>query len=281
MERIILSYPNLANICTYDGGDWLGSLPVSNLATVSMSEVARTADADLASTTFRVDIGSARLLRCFALINHNLSPSARWRVAVGSSPGTSNIYDSGMVKVWRMEFDNLFAWESVSWWTTSSPDDYYRSPFMALIVADDFYEARHITVEIDDQDNADGYIQIGRFFTGGGFQPALNPRYGVQDSWRDLSDIDQSESGELWAVERRRLRAASFFLQWLTPAETAYIHDMQRRLGTIGDVLYVPYPDDLGESQRYGFLGRLADLSAIEYPYFMQRSTGFRIEEKG
>lgn len=281
MERIILSYPNRAQSCSYSTGSWLADLPLSNLATDSMGQVARSTDAAEASTTFRFDLGAGRLLRCFALCNHNLSATAQWRVTLGSSAGGSDIYDSGMVNVWRMTFDNLFEWESASWWTTSRPDDYYRAPFMALNIADDFYEAQYGTVYIDDSENTDGYVQIGRFFAGGGFQPNYNPKYGLQDSWSDLSTVDQSESGEFWYVERRRLRAVSFALQWLTTAEAAYIHDMQRRLGLIGDVLYVPYPDDIGESQRYGFVGRLSELSAIEYPYFQHRSVGFKIEEKG
>lgn len=281
MERIILSYPNRATGGTFSAGSWLSDLPVSNLGTESMSQVARSTDDAEASTTFRLDLGSAKLLRCFALCNHNLSATAQWRVMLGASAGGSEIYDSGMVNAWRMTFDNLFEWESSSWWTTSRPDDYYRSPFMALAVADDFYEARYITVQISDTSNVDGYVQIGRFFTGGGFQPSINPKYGLKDSWRDLSEVDQSESGEFWSIERRRLRAVSFLIEHLTTAEAAYIHDMQRRLGIIGDVLFVPYPDDIGESQRYGFVGRLSELSAIEYPYFSHRSTGFKIEEKG
>ncbi len=64
----------------------------------------------------------------------------------------------------------------------------------------------------------------------------------------------------------------SFVIDHFTHAEAAYIHEMQRLLGTVNEVLYLPYPEDLGESQRYGFIGRLSELSAIEYPYFNSRS---------
>ena len=64
-----------------------------------------------------------------------------------------------------------------------------------------------------------------------------------------------------------------------TQTEAGYLYEIQRLLGTTGEVLYLPYPDDLGESQRYGYLGRLSELSAIEYPYPKIRSLPLKIEE--
>jgi hypothetical protein len=61
--------------------------------------------------------------------------------------------------------------------------------------------------------------------------------------------------------------------------EAAYLHEFQRLVGTIDEVLYIPYPADMGESQRYGFMGRLTELSAIDYPYFRIRSLPLKIEE--
>ena len=68
------------------------------------------------------------------------------------------------------------------WWTGTAGDEYYRSPYPALLAMPDFTTARYITVEIDDTTNPDGYVQIGRLFAGGcgigmaiatGDQPAL------------------------------------------------------------------------------------------------------------
>ena len=44
-------------------------------------------------------------------------------------------------------------------------------------------------------------------------------------------------------------------------------------------LLWVPYPHSQQESQRYGFIGRLSELSAIDYPYYRSRSTGWSITE--
>jgi hypothetical protein len=50
-------------------------------------------------------------------------------------------------------------------------------------------------------------------------------------------------------------------------------------LGMTGEVLYYPYPDEPGRSQQYGFLGRLMEMSALEYPYHRVRRLPLRIQE--
>ena len=212
------------------------------------------------------------------------------QLEVGSTPTTykpttttaSNIalhYSSGWKPAWRMTFDNLVEWESATWWTGTAGDEYLRSPYAVTAIADDTYSARYITVEINDTANADGYVQIGRLFVGGALQPTYNPQYGLQDGLKDLSTVDAAESGAMWGNEKRRLRYTSFVLPYTTPTEAAYLHEMQRSLGTIGEVLYIPYPADPGESQRWGYIGRMSELSPIDYPYYRVRSIALKLEE--
>ncbi len=160
-------------------------------------------------------------------------------------------------------------------------DDCFKSSFVAFSVLPSFVSGRYLTIEIDDTTNPDGYIQIGRFFVGSGIQPTYNMSYGLQDNLGDLSTGSMSESGSFWSIERRRLRDVSFVLDWVTLDQGDEIHDMQMTLGTVNEVLYIPYPDDLEKSQRYGFLGRLSELSPIEYPHYNNRSTAFKIKELG
>lgn len=280
-KNIIIGYPNRADAAAFSAGSWESTLPVTNIASRELWKVARSADADLTSTKFRVDLVANKQLHVFSLCNHNLSASATWRVTLGTTAGGSDVYDSGWKAVWLMTFDSVVEWGSAVWWSVPGGDEYLRSPFNAVIIANDTFAARHITVEINDTANADGYVQIGRLFAGGAIQPAYNAQYGLQDSWRDLSTFDTAESGVFWATERRRMRSVSFVLPWLSPGESAYFHELQRQVGTIGEVLYIPYPSDMGESQRYGFLGRLSELSPIDYPYYRARSLPLKIEELG
>lgn len=199
---------------------------------------------------------------------------------LGTTAGSSNVFDSWTKPAWAMTFMHV-AWGSAVWWGIPGGDEYLRSPFPAFIIAPDSFSARYVTIEINDPFNIDGYVQVGRLFAGGAIQPEYNAAMGLQDSWRDLSTIDAAESGAFWATERRRLRSVNFVLPYISTGEAAYLHEMQRQVGITGEVLYIPYPHDLGESQRYGFLGRLSELSAIDYPYYRIRSLPLKIEELG
>ena len=279
MQNIILSYPNRADAATITGGSWSGALPVTNLANREVWKVARSTDTLPASTKFNVDIGTSKPLRCFALANHNMSASATWRVTLGSTTGGDDIYDSGWISIWRMAFNDIVEWESITWWTGVAGDEYLRSQYAAMHAAPDIYTARYLTIEVNDAANVDGYVQIGRRFAGDALQPTYNPVYGLQDGMTDLSTTDAAESGAFWGTERRRMRYTSLVLGWVTPTEAQYIQEMQRSLGTLGEVLYIPYPADMGESQRWGYIGRMSELSPIEYPHYRTRSLPIKLEE--
>jgi hypothetical protein len=159
--------------------------------------------------------------------------------------------------------------------------EYLRDGTHALIVLPTAYTARHVTIQISDVANPDGYVQIGRMFAGGGFVPTINASYGLQHGWRDLSSKEQSESGADWVTARRRLKRAQFVLEGLTEAEGEQLHEMQRVIGTIDEALYVPDLSDIGGSQRYGFLGTLAEMSALEYPYYRRHRLPLSMAQKG
>lgn len=278
--NIIIGYPNRSDAGAISGGAWLAGLPLANMQNRELAKVARSTDCNAASTRFELDLGADRALRTFALVNHNLSADALWRVTLGTTPGGADVHDSGTLQVWQMSFDDILDWESASWWLGIAGDEYLRSPYAAMFSAGDYYTARYVTVQIQDAANADGYVQIGRFFAGNAIQPQYNAAYGLQDAWEDLSTTDRAESGADWAVEMRRLRSVSFVLEHLGPTEASYYHEMQRMVGTTGEVLYMPYPADPGENQRYGFLGMLSELSPIDYPYYRARSLPLRIKER-
>lgn len=276
-ENIIIGWPNRVDTATITGGAW--TLPVANLKTDDVTQVARSTDLLEASTQFRVALDQVRPLRAFAVVNHNLSAAGQWRIKIGSAAGASDIHDSGWVGAWSMTFDDWIEWESATWWVGAGLDEYLRAPFPMVYVLDDTANAQHIECLFRDAGNIDGWIQLGRLFVGPAIQPTYNMSYGLRDGITDLSEIARSESGAVWAAPRRRLRDVSFVLDWLTDAEGAYLHEMQRVLGMTGEVLYYPYPDEPGRSQQYGFLGRLMEMSALEYPYHRVRRLPLRIQE--
>ena len=282
MSNILLGFPNRADIGTYSGGSWSGALPASNLGTREQWQVGRSTNALTTSTKFSVDFGRMVNFRSFALANHNLSQSASWRVKLGTTAGADDLYDSAFQAVWHLPFDSdMLEWESSSYWegALDDPSEYLGHPYLASHTLPTWINARYLTIEIDDTTNAAGYVQIGRLFAGGGLQPEYNAAYGLKDSWIDNSELIETDSGYTLAYLKRRRRAVSFALPWISHDEAALVHEIQRRQGLWGEVLYLPDPSNQTKNQRYGFIGRLAELSAIDYPYYNRRTVGFSLKE--
>ena len=62
MTNIVIGYPNYAKGATYTGGSYVGSLPVTNLGTRELAQVARTTNTNVSSTKFYVDLTDNRVL---------------------------------------------------------------------------------------------------------------------------------------------------------------------------------------------------------------------------
>lgn len=281
-NHILIGWPNRGSAAVLTGGSWRSELPVSNMTKREPWAVARSASLSQIATRFDADLSAVRNLRCIALGNHNLSRTARWRVQLGSEPGIADLYDSAWQAVWAMSFGtDALDWESVSFWegVVDAPDENQGHPFLAVHVLPDWLNARYMRVLIDDPANAKGYVDIGQFFCSGGWQPEYSASYGLKDSWTDATAITKSESGYAFADARRRRRSVQFETPRLSHDEAAIAHELQRRQGIWGQVLWVPYPANQAKNQRYGFIGRMAELSPIDYPMFGVRSTGWSIEE--
>lgn len=280
MSNLILGWPNRIDDATLTGGSWRAGLTLANLQNRRMSSVARSTTDATADTKFLADLGQSRSLRVVALVNHNLSIDATWRITLGTSSGGSQVYDSGWQGAWAMTFDSeMLEWEADNWWAGIADDEYVRHPFNIVWPFDAYYSARYVTIEIDDTTNPDGYVQIARPFVGGGLQPVTNASFGASDGWVDPSGIEAAISGAEFFDMRQRYRAARFALEWLDNEDFKRAFELQRRLGTTGEVLYVPDPADLDACQRRGFLGRLRELSPIEYPRLSIRSAAFELKE--
>lgn len=281
MSQLFIGWPNRIDDATLSGGSWLSGLPLTNLKDRAMSHVARSTNATTGSTIIDIDLGQDRSLRAVALINHNLSQSGSWRIKLGTTAGASDIYSGAYQAAWFLSFDSsMLEWESNNWWPGIVDDEYIRHPYIAPIILPTWYSARYIRIEINDTANPDGYIQIGRLFIGSGISPTYGPAYGLQDGWDDLSQFDSTLSGSLIADLRRRRRWVNFSFECIdNTSEAPIFHEMLRRLGSFGEVLYLPNLANYQDCQRYGFVGRLRELSPIEYPYYRTRSIGLSVEE--
>ena len=278
-KNVLIGWPNRTPGAVLSGGSWT---TLGNLNNSDYWRVARTTDASTSSTVINIDLGSIHALRSIALGAHNLSQTASWRIKIGSTAGASDIYDSGDQSAWALAFSAEYSWEDQFWWEGyTSSDDYKGSPHLVCWPLPNWYSARYARIEITDTANPAGYVQIGKLFIGGGVQPDIGVGYdGLSESWTDASDLVTSASGDESFVAKRRLRQAQVRFGHLTAgAEFQALYEMQRRQGLSGEVLFLPEPNNIAECQRRGFIGRLSELSAIEYPYYQRRGLALHIKE--
>jgi hypothetical protein len=284
VSNLILAYNNRADApATLSGGSWLAALPLTNLQDRVFAHVARSSDDALASTKFDLDLIQAKNIRVVALANHNASTNGLWRVRASDDSGFAVLaYDSGWVDIWPTAYAvGVPEWEDSSFWDYK-PTLEERTAFtpLALCVLPQRLAARYWRVEIDDTANPDGYIEVGRLFLADAWQPEVNATYGAQTGYVTDTLIESSFGGTDYFDPRPNRRVARFVLGAMnldTGLTRAF--DLTRAAGISGEVLFVFDPDDTVHGIWRSFIGRLIDLSPLEYPFPDLHSMAFEILE--
>ena len=283
MANILIAYPNRTDQGTLSGGSWQPTLPLANLKTRVYAQVARTTNAALASTKFDVDLGKTRMVGVLALIAHNLSVTAKVRLtgAEDAAFATPTV-NSGWVSVWPagMIPEGLLEWEEDNFWLACVSEEVragYNTPFSLTITPT---TSRYWRIEIDDQSNGDGYVQVGRLFIGDGWTPETNYDYGASEGFADDSQVEQAQGGTEYFDTRRKRRQHSYTLSNLSKEE-AYTRalEMQRLLGTSAEMLVIPDPADAINGPRRNMVCRLQRLSPIAHTNFNRYQLSLVLQE--
>lgn len=270
MANAILAYGNQIDNATLTGGSWLSTLPLTNLQDRRLGKVTRSTDALEASTTFDIDLGSTRLLRVFALCGHNFSTSATRRFQFSAvSDFSSVVLDTGWVDVWPEVYPfGTVGWGSPNFWSGRySEEEIAGYNASAVHIFDQSTNARYVRVEISDEDNLSGYVQLARVFAGDGWQPTRNMVYGASIGWIDRTGVQEARSGAEYFDIQRMPRIARFDLPAMDEGEAmADAFDLQRAMGTAGEMFFIWDPDDTTHALRRQFLCRLRGVSPITNP---------------
>lgn len=269
MANAIIAYGNRIDSATLSGGSWLASLPVTNLQDRRIGKVARSTSQAAVNTQFDIDFGQARLLRVFALVGHNIQTAGQYRFRFSNDDTfATTVADSDWTDVWPIVYPaESLPWESASFWTGRYSDEEIAGYNATTAwIADAAFSARYARIEISDETNTDGFVEIGRVFAGGGWQPTRNMTVGASLGFLDRTVIQEAQSGAEYFDDRRNPRVARFNLAAMTEDEaTATAFEIMRQQGTSGEVLFVWDPNDTTHAIRRQFLGRFRTLNPIEY----------------
>ena len=104
MANMVFGYKNLIEAAAVSGGNWLATLPLSNIKTPVLQRLARSTNVQLASTKFQIDLGSAKGVGVLALVVHNLSVDAKVRISAADN--ASFVGTQGNLLSYTEDFSN-------------------------------------------------------------------------------------------------------------------------------------------------------------------------------
>lgn len=281
MANTFISFPNRGDQATLTGGSF--ALPLSELQNRIIKRPARTVDT--ADGSFVIDglFSEKRPTRLLALVRHNFSINATYRITVYSDAFTTLEYDSGILPVFDVVYtEESETWDSGNFWDlTLSEEDREGLTATLIHVLPDLFTELSFRIEVFDSLNDDGYLEAGRLFVGSGFEPVYNMGYGVQVGFQNRSITDETIGGNEFHDERDSPRYANFALPHLREDEAyGQVFELLRKQGTTKDVFYLYDPDDKLNILRHSFLGRMQELNPIEHDFFSNYTHQFSIKEQ-
>ncbi len=255
MNTAVLAWINAAAAASLSASSEAADLGVNALATDHLAEVWRSADAG--PQWVQADFGAPVEIGIIGLFGSNLTAGGLWRVRLGTTAGSGDLLDTGLV-----------------------PAGVVPGYGQALHAPAAPVNARHLRVDLDDAGLAGaGYHQAGALWTGPLFRPARNFSYGAAIGWVDSSLRARTRGGQVITDKRPAWRGDSFALEFLSEAEKYELLELDRIAGLGGTVLWIREPGGAYQN-RDAIRGTLADLTPIAHAERPIHSKSFRIEER-
>ncbi len=282
MSNVLFGYPNHLDTAKLTYGEWVLSLPLKHLQHRQFSRVARSIGSAPRHSRFDADLGGSKPVQVIALVDHNLTTNAKWRITAGNEPAfLQPLYQSDWQPVWPYFGSWVLDWESKAFWSGNLPEDQLRQyrP-IALQVLPQRLWAQCWRIEINDVTNPAGFVQIGRAYVCDGYQPSLNLSQGRSLGYESNTVTAKGTAGNEFFARRLPVRVLQAELDWLSAGE-AYdrVMQMQRALDICDEVFYVEVPDDPSTYQQRAFPATLRKLSAATWPYAHHHRAGIELKE--
>ena len=279
-SKWLIGFPRYTESITYSGGSWEANYPINNIKVLPFAKVARSTNDANASTILYGVLPSSKPLELFMICNDNISINANIKITlydgdITSSPAPTEIINTG----WLKRYDSVYDWQSpfASWDSgnfhdrTFSADDLAGSPRNKVIYIEGGNYARSFKLEIDDEDNLDGFVQIGLFEVASAVILDNAPQLGANYGFNARTTITQSEGGAKYFERRNKPRVFSGVLPYYDRSSALNIfYELFRRNDIDTPFIWYPDIDDVLNQNRNAFLARNAGLdlfSRVLTPY--------------
>ena len=263
MGNIVLATPALSDAGTITAGAEESANPATNLLTLQPGEVWQTPA--LASIFVELDLGSAQTINLVALLGHNGTDAATWRVRSATSQANltaSPTRDTGNV--------SMFPITRPSDWTVLHSIDWNSTG----------ESARWWRVDMIDAANPDSKFRAGRLYVANAWQPTVNIVEGWSLGWLDPSPRQLAIGGQMYPLTRNPRRVVNFALRFQTEDQiynNAFETDRLR--GSSKDILVVRDPDATTHLHRQTVYGLISDLRPIVNPNVGLFEKLYRVQE--
>lgn len=273
MARVSILWNKPSDLGVYSGGNWVGGLPLANMAEADVRRVARTTGVTTADTRFRVDLNAVMPVSIsdFVLLNHNMTTSATIRFVVTSdaadaSPAARTL-DTGILPVWVPTVVpgalpwGVFPWDGVDMLAYPSGTAFFHRSGQAGL-------GRYLWCYISDAANPAGFVQIGRFMGGTAWSPQTNAAYGASMRWVDPGEAKRTRGGRRLVSARPRYRQFEMTFGRLSQEEALGVaFEIDRQLGKGGNFYLSMDPEEPGEFRfRRSIYAALVDTGVVSIP---------------
>jgi hypothetical protein len=268
MSNATFLYNPQSDRAALSGGAWLtGAVGLDNVQNDKYWRIARSVTADIADTQIRLNMLVDVEVRGFATVINNATTGARVRASAYSD---ANYSSPIFFSPW---FDGG---ESGTNWR-----DEERSP----IIAGEFGQtitARYWLIEIDDQLNPSGYIDVGRLFMGSAISPSFN--YSPDgNSFRFKNNAITATTLAGNTLYWRRINPRQWNATFPALPETEIFgsaYDFIRYVGFDREVFIMPDPDDTTHAQVRQFFATIIQQDPFQQYGWDYGTFGFGVEER-
>lgn len=274
-----MGFPRWTTLATMSGGAWgTTDYGITNATSLPLSKVCRSQTLDSSDTTFTATLSKPRRIQMMAIVGHNLTLDATYRITIYDTIDDMNVlYQSDITDVWPVVYDtDLLDWEDDNWWSGKYTQEELEGVIPLLpIYLDTDYFGQVIVVELFDDSNPDGYVQFGFFEIAQAWTISVSFEPGASYGFRIRTRSTEHDGGGK-SFERQAkplvFRGRTSFM----PRDEAMFKafEQMKRYDIDTPFIWMPHPDEQLHLPRNAFLAQNVDPGMFAYS-----ATGFNSNE--
>jgi hypothetical protein len=261
-----VGFPRWTHAVSWSGGSYEALYPVSNLGSLPFANVARASDNLNASTIAYGVLPQRRLINLFMICGDNISEQGRIKITLYGDDVTSSPPPTPLVQTeWIRRYDILYdesspfaSWDSGNWWDrTYTREDRAGSRQYKHIIIEGGYYAKSFMIEIDDENNPDGYVQIGILEVATAMELDPVPQVGADYGFFSRTLVTQAQGGGKYFDRLNNPRFFSGTIPYYNRnSALSTFYELIRRNDIDVPFAFIPDSEDTTNAVRNIFLAR-------------------------